>query len=413
MVTRLTDAEFKELRDPLTRSPGFFADPSKIDNANIQNQPKNPPGRSVSARVFPNGEFSVGFVPPKGISAKDRRYEEDRRYAEDNAEIHADIEIDESLPEGFKYTRTKVLPLPPKLGLGSESSQEVKKYGKKGITSYGRKMVRNGGDVLQKSVDGRYNRLLVMGTLTVPSYSEESMLNISRNWSNITRRFYQECKREYARKRYRFDYVGVTEIQPKRLQERGELGLHIHFLYVAIRLGRGKWVLHDSWVRNKWGHILADYLGENEPVQLPNYRRESVKTSAAAYLSKYLSKGGEQVQQVAEQFGEEYIPSQWWTISHDLRQCIHKHTISSQSTQAEVLMCICTQEMSEYYRYIRKATLETMTNQYAEVHKCPTEVLLGYGGLLSTEGKSLFIPSNQSQSIKQYLPRTLDKTGAN
>lgn len=185
MISQTWDDDIEAMRNRATKSPGFFKPPASINKNQSSLIAASRPDRTVSGRVFPNGEFGVGYVPPRGISAEDRRYEADRRYAELNAEITADIEIDESLPEGFKYTRTKVLNPPPKLGIGTESSQLGVKYGRKGITGYGRKMVRNAGTLIGRAAEGRYNRRVMMGTLTLPSYSPESMRNIAMNWGEI------------------------------------------------------------------------------------------------------------------------------------------------------------------------------------------------------------------------------------
>lgn len=390
-----------------TRAPGFFKDPRGVNSLTHGIAPPILPERSISARIFPNGEFGVGFIPRRGVSAEDRKYERDCRYARDNTEIVPDIQIS---PDGeqFTYVR-KIIPgfPPPKLGIGSESSQAVKKYGLKGITSYGRKMIRNAGTVLDKAFRHQYNRRLQMGTLTIPSYSPDEMRNICKNWGEVVRRFYQECKRIYARYRYPFYYASVTEIQPKRLAERGEVGLHLHFLFVAIRTGRGKWVLSDTWVRATWERILKSYLREETKSQLPNYRRESVSCSSAAYLSKYMSKGGEQVKQVCEEFGEEYLPSQWWSIDSTTRKCIKHYTISSQGATAEKLLVISRCGVSDYIRYIRCITLPINTNDYAKARDCPQEVVLGYGGLLTTRGFELFAPGNYFKDIGKMLPRTI------
>src|SRR5512147_1442146 len=305
MISQTWDDEIEAMRNRATKSPGFFKPPASLNKNQSLFIAKTRPDRTVSGRVFPNGEFGVGFRPPRGISANDRRYEADRRYAEENAEITADIEIDETLPEGFKYTRTKVLSPPPKLGIGAKSSQPRGKYGKKGITGYGRKMVRNGGTVMQQAGEGRYNRRMCMGTVTIPSYSPDTMKSICTHWNDIVRVFFQRIKRLYARHRYGFDYVFVTEIQPVRFETRGEVGLHLHFLFFAIRLGRGKWVLGDNTVRRFWQESIENYLAEGDKPQSPNYRRDMVNKSAAGYLAKYLSKGAEQVGQVIEEFGEE------------------------------------------------------------------------------------------------------------
>ncbi len=408
MITQAWTPEQIEVRNRATKSPGFFRPPASEKNQSIQYELSARPDRVVSGRVYPNGEFGVGFVPPRGITAEDCRYESDRRYAEENAEIIADIEIDDDSPEGYRYIRTKHLPSPPKLGIGSELSQPRGKYGLNGITSYGRKIIRNAGYLIDVACEGRYNRLPQMGTLTVPSYSPDTMERICSNWSNIVKRFFQECKRQYRRHRYEFDYASVTEIQPQRLAARSEVGLHLHFLFVAIRLGKNKWVLSDTWVRRVWQRILETYLGSQDVCQLPNYRRDSVRHSSAAYLAKYASKGCDLAREVAQEYGEQFIPSQWWSVSSGLRRAIRRHSILSSTVVADILLCICTQDMKEYYRYKRTVTLTIPTTDYAKAHNCPSEVVLGYGGLLSTDGCRLIQPPDMHQSIKSYLGRTLD-----
>jgi hypothetical protein len=413
MISQTWEDDIEAMRNRATKSPGFFKPPASL-NLKINPLIAAPrPDRTVSGRVFPNGEFGVGFRPPVGISAEDRRYEADRRYAEQNAEIIADIEIDETLPEGFKYTRTKVLSPPLKLGIGAKSSQPRGRYGKKGITGYGRKMVRNAGTVIQHSVEGRYNRKMCMGTVTLPSYSPETMKRICTHWGDIIRVFFQRIRRRYARYRYDFTYTSVSEIQPARYTSTGEVGLHLHFLFVAIRLGRGKWVLPHSVVRQYWEETIKNYLGQGEMSQHPNYRCDIVNKSAAGYLGKYLSKGGDQVKQVLEEQGEEYLPSQWWNMDNRTRKCIHRHTIVSQGAEADMLLSICTHDMKEYYRYKRTVTLATNATDYAKSLNCPEEVVLGYGGLLTPDGCRLFQPPDMSRSIKRFLGRTLDTSCRN
>lgn len=413
MISEIWDDTYIERRNRQVRSLSFFADPSLASKSSKQNHLSAPPGRSISARVFPNGEFGVGFVPPAGISAKDKKFDADIKYADMNAEITADIEIGEEFPEGFRYTRKIVPALPPKLGISSKSSQPDSRYGLKGITTYGRRMLRNAGHVMDVACKDRYNRLPQMGTLTIPSYSEDTMKRICQHWGDIVRRFFQECKRLYGQYRYRFDFAACTEIQPQRWRERHEVGLHIHFLFVAIRLGRNKWALPDDWVRSCWGRILQSYLDAGEDFQLPNYRRETVRNSSAAYIAKYASKGDGSIKEVLEEKGEEYIPHQWWSISNPLRRCIKQNTIRSRGTVADMLLCICSNGMEQYLRYVRCSTLTLHNTEYAIAHGCPGELVLGYGGLLSYDGKILLQPPDIDTNIRLYLSRTLDRYPAN
>jgi hypothetical protein len=365
--------------------------------------------KQISARIYPNGEFGVGYCSPSKKSAKERIYDKECRYAEDNAEIHPCIKISAD-GESFTYGR-EIIPgyPPPKLGIGSESSRASRKYGLNGITSYARKMVRNGGHLLDKRYKGKYGSFLKMATVTLPSYSPETMRRIAMHWGDIVRKFFQKMKRHHAKKNYPFNYVAVTEIQPRRLEQRGEVGLHIHFLYRAIRDRAGGWILPYSVLRQKWDATINHYLEENEELQPSNFRSEGVHSSSASYLAKYMSKGDETVAKVAEEFGEEYLPSQWWSMDSATRHCIKVHTISSTDELAYRLLVISRWGVSDYVRYIRVATLRTNANQYAKEHGCPAEIILGYGGLLSPDGYSLFSPPCQDESIYYYLPSTLDK----
>jgi hypothetical protein len=126
-----------------------------------------------------------------------------------------------------------------------------------------------------------------------------------------------------------------------------------------------------------------------------------------------MSKGDEIVRQVVEEFGESVVPSQWWSIDNRTRECLKAHTISSRSAIAQQLLHICSQDIKEYLVYKRTITMQVETNQYAEVHGCPQEIVLGYGGMLSPPGVELFSPRNQTASIRKYLPRTLDKCSRN
>ena len=398
------------IRDKRTKSPGFFKDPALQDKVvtNPLCTPSPDRGGRYSARIFPNGEFGVGYRKPSSISASDRRYEDDRRYAEENTQILPDVVVDPSYPEGFIYTRVEVPGVPPpKLVLGSQSSQRKKRYGLGGITAYGRKMLRNAGTLIDKACQGQYNRRVAMGTLTIPSFSDESMRNICINWHNIVRRFFQECKRAYARKRYRFDYASCTEVQPRRWSERGEIGLHLHFLFVTIRLGKGKWVLSHDWVRSVWQRILQDYLQGEEQCPPPQYNCQFSHTSSAAYIAKYASKGSNEINEIIEQEGEDWCPKQWWSISSGLRRSVNTCVLKYTGANADMLMHICTEGIEEYLQYTRRITMQIYKNDHSEEHSCPEEFLLGFGGMLTVSGKLLFpIAERIRTAIKLFLSRT-------
>jgi hypothetical protein len=412
LAPNLSDEQFERFLKK-TRSPGFFRDISSPRGfaSGTQTSPRGE--RSISAHIYPNGEFGVGFIPHGGISASDRRHERDYKYSQDNAYYAPDIIINDENPEGFEYTRTMVCPLPPKLGSGAELSQPRKRYGLKGITAHGRKMLRNAGHILDTVAKKGKGYMVQMGTLTIPSLSPERMKIIGARWNDITRRFFQECRRRYLRFGKIFDYASCSEIQPGRWEGSGEVGLHIHFLFVSFRLNKKMWSLPDSWVRTVWRRCLVRYVGEEGVPDNLNYRREAVSSSSAAYIAKYASKGTQFIEEVAGRMGQDCLPKQWWSMNSRLKKCIKAHTVSSRGSEAEVLLHICTHDLTDYLKYKRVAVLEVQNTDYAKLHNAPEAIVLGYGGMLSYAGKNLFEPEHFAASIREYMRLTVDSDIAN
>jgi len=365
---------------------------------------------AYSSTVFPNGEFGVGYVKPPKKSAEDARQERGEiigRTIESAYRLH-------TLEDGTVLVDSTddVGRLVPKLGIPVESSQAPKKYGLKGITSHGRKMLRNAGHCLDVAFRSRYGYLCQMGTLTIPSLEPERMRIICQRWGDIVRRFFQECKRRYKKLRLPFHYCSCTEIQPGRWESRREVGLHLHFLFVSVKVSNN-WSLPDQWVRDTWRRIMTKYSGcENVPKNL-NYRRDAVKQSSAAYIAKYASKGSEFVQEVADEMGEDCIPSQWWSMSASMRKCIKDCTYRSRSEQAELLLHICRHELDEYLRYIRVATIEERCIDKVTGQEVIGDRVIGYGGLLTPVGVKLFQPTDINTRIKGLLAYTLDNECGN
>lgn len=365
-----------------------------------------PPNPMYSATIYPNGEFGIGYVPVQKKRAEDARQDRgvicDTQFTEQER-IH-------ELEDGTKYIdSTEFVQMPsPKFSLPVESSQRRKKYGLKGITGYGRKMIRNGGHCIDQALKYSRRYFAQMGTVTIPSLSAERMRVICLEWSNIVRRFFQECKRRYKKLGMPFHYVSCTEIQPNRWENRREVGLHLHFLFIASK-HNNEWSLPDQWVRDTWKRCITTYVGEEEVPENLNYRREAVRESSAAYLAKYASKGTEFVEEVAEEMGEECLPSQWWSMSSSIKNCIKKTTVKSRGDQAELLLHVCRHEIKPYLRYVRVVEIpgENIDSETGEAGDGAR--IIGYGGMLSAEGMAMFLPTDITKRIKELLPCTLDR----
>lgn len=387
--------------------PGETVDTLRIDYEEKTHKELRPvPTSAYSCHIYPNGEFGVGYIPVPKKTTEDSR--------QDRGEVHGRIITEvartHELVDGtVLIDSTDLIQVSvPKLGIPLESSQTKKKYGLKGITSHGRKMLRNGGHCLDVAFRHRRGYLPQMGTLTVPSLSPDRMRVMCQRWGDIVRRFFQECKRKYKKLGMPFHYCCCTEIQPGRWEERREVGLHLHFLFIAKRI-KGDWSMPDQWVRDTWRRVITKYVGDDGVPENLNYRRDTVKQSSAAYLAKYASKGTEFIKEVAEEVGEDCIPSQWWSMSASLRHCIHKCTYSSRGSQAELLLHICRHELDEYLRFVRVATITEEWHNKATGALESRERIIGYGGLLDMPGRRLFQPADMNACIKLLLPSTLDK----
>lgn len=334
----------------------------------------------ASCRVYPNGEFGVGRVPAKSKLAEDERYdrmevagwkfaEEGRRHELEDGTVLHDI-------------TDKIQTPAPKLGTVSELSQPVQKYGKNGITNYGKRIVRNAGFLMEE----RFGRgTLQMGTLTIPSFDEPIMLVVCSNWAQLQKRFFEKCKRRYEKYKRPWMYVSVTEIQPRRWNQRKECGLHIHFLAPSYYLGlHNEYTLDDNWVRGAWRACISDLLSAKFPdgfrddmLPTPNYRREKVKKSAAAYLGKYMSKGSDICEEVIADLGEEWLPSQWWSASSNLKKWLKSRTIHASGHTAEMLMRFCSDGREELLCYSAPVIIESIFGG---------ERIIGYSGRLTEAG---------------------------
>lgn len=313
-----------------------------------------------SGKLYPNKKFSLGIIPRKKTRKSEREYEKNYakqpetdyfslidwltaktniggKYCSLNenpvkttdvlqpapgyAESEDLLKKMDSVADGDYsnfYESEKILDRPLFIK-GSESSQrEIKKYGLHGITKYGRNCVENICILLQR----RYGRKrLGFATCTLPPVGKETLRTILASWGDIVRRFYQKVKRLFKKRGDEFDYVGVTEIQEKRFVSSGMAVPHLHYVYVSRRTSYGNYTAHVSEVYPLWNDAVNEVLllhgckrimgvnGHKGGVKL-----ESVRSSASAYLGKYISKGCKVVEAMQEK-GYEEFPKQWWTAS--------------------------------------------------------------------------------------------------
>lgn len=276
-----------------------------------------PCDRTFSGRIFPSGDFSVGIVPAPKQRPADEEYERTR-----GRMTRRVIRWQENGVDYFEvnYAPNTCVSHPPNLVSGTKSAHRGK-YGSRGITSYGKKMVRSGAKILQEEWGLKCTGF---GTLTLPSFSSEESQIIATSWGQLVKRFFEEFKRQQCRHGGDERYVCVTEVQEARWAESGELGLHVHFIYQARKVPRGtNWLISANWCRQTWRRILANRLGYVcADIPQPRCELKLVRRDAAGYLGKYMSKGGKILERIKEAMPTLALPSQWWGCDASTRRDI-------------------------------------------------------------------------------------------
>ena len=193
--------------------------------------------------------------------------------------------------------------------------------GTKGLTSDGRKMVRNAVWRVQR-LKGR--KCLSFVTLTIPRVSFEEGWYVSTNWSEIVRIFYQKLGRRLESMGAPKLWASVTEMQPERSAREGHPALHLHFVIVG-RLSRySDWLFSPSDLRELWRSVLEPYIpGERDWSRCENVQQ--VRKDASAYMSKYLSKGVEGGLGIRSDETGWSLPTAWYNIPLKLRQWIREN----------------------------------------------------------------------------------------
>ena len=269
--------------------------------------------RQPKLTLWPNGQFSLSYV-----------------YRTDSAPV---LENDEwRFIRGVGYRRSASGP-PPNLVSAAKSSQTEdgskvssrKKYGLKGITRFGTKMVRSGASLLQRKF-GKDD--LVFLTLTVPVLSRDERGALAREWGDVMRQVIQRLCRLLERAGQPQEVVSVTELQTARLSKYSQAYLHAHLVLPARQRFRRGWVIDVSEFRTWWSSLIERKIGRQLET-LPRIETKLVRKSAEGYLGKYMSKGNESMEGIVEDLGEDAVPGQQWNMSAALRKKVKTATVKS------------------------------------------------------------------------------------
>lgn len=229
----------------------------------------------------------------------------------------------------------------PLLVKSLKSSRKPRKpYGQKGITTYGKRVVKNASLLLERKYGkGR----LGFVTCSLPSFPEREHALLNGCWGEVVRRFYQKLKRQLEKVSQPFIYCGVTEIQEKRFKKHGIPAPHLHFVYLSRSNSRSRYWLYICQIHRAWNQAIQEGLvfagssfSMEDELAWGSVHAQRVKKSCAAYLGKYISKGCRVLESMIEKGWTEF-PRQWWTACMQTKKMYKESLIKPNASMRSML----------------------------------------------------------------------------
>ena len=292
---------------------------------------------SPSGRLWPNGEFTLGY----SFLGEESDKVEDWAWTDGAGGLGAD-ELDERLEclHGWLDCVQRVNELDSAIALqiltlSNASYPEICKIplkrGLKGLTGYGAKMVRSGCFLLEEKL-GKED--CVMITLTVPTMGRTGRRTLALRWGQVTNELVKRLTLKLGLAGRTPAVIGCVEIQTARLEKYGQAYLHLHVVCPAHSNTGGRWAIDVDDLRTWWGKCLERHTGSSLP-HLPRVETAIVKKSVEGYLGKYLSKGtGDDLESFIEDLGSDCIPAQWWFASAPMKAAIKRGTATGRNCGA-------------------------------------------------------------------------------
>lgn len=205
---------------------------------------------------------------------------------------------------------------------------ELRPRGSKGMTALGRKMIKSAGALINNHpVFG----LSTFATITIPPLTRDQRKLLVERWPELIRQLLQQVARQIVSQGLPPVVLSVTEVQPGRLREYGEAYPHLHLLW-PNRKGarRGSWSVDVRKLR-EWFRSALERMLETPVEGHINIDIRPVRGSVAAYMSKYMSKGGECVSNSIKDWQGATI-KQWWNLTATARKWVNKNKYSGYKT---------------------------------------------------------------------------------
>jgi hypothetical protein len=275
----------------------------------------------LQAKLWPNGELSLHY--PKKLKTERMRA----------AQRQPDDTLNACLIRA--YGVAGALEARERMGLSNvcnfdKKEKSLPRYGLKGITSKGRRIIRNACYLLEKEVDKRF---LTFATVTLPELPYEQMVAVHASWHKVVDAYRREIRRELVNCGLSGEMIGVSEIQPKRWEKTGMPVLHCHFVWHGRKRGEN-WAIATAKHDEIWRRAVTTVIANMDADFSSAANLQPVRKSAENYLSKYMSKGGAAIAEVVSSGLSDLLPRQWWSCSRSLSRRIAKQLrIFSRGTQ--------------------------------------------------------------------------------
>lgn len=265
----------------------------------------------LTTRIYPNGEFSV-WEQKKTVAV-------------------------EPPPDQPDYLGLSLLPISHRVALGMSDPPPARaREGLKGITKHGARTVRNGAFLLEQKYGQAHLTFL---TCTLPMVDDCAEYNAGREWPEIIRIFNQSLTRLLKAAGLPPSYVGCTEIQEKRYEERGGLPLHLHMVFPGRKRFK-KWAISADQFRGLWYNAVTarcpEFKGKNFKASVDC---QPVRVSAESYLGKYMTKGAASLSNLTREDPGliEFLPLSWWSCSMTVKRAIGKRITGGTRTAMNLI----------------------------------------------------------------------------
>jgi hypothetical protein len=181
---------------------------------------------------------------------------------------------------------------------------------------------------------GTYDRLcLSFITLTLPALSPDDLVKCCQGFSVLVHMVNKRIRERLQDGGATGDYQAVIEIQEERWKKWGQVAPHIHLLCQG-RLWRNRpWIITKEWLDNTWANVLANCLGHPVPAKAC-CRIEVPRKGLRGEMGKYLTKGGQILEEIKDAGKGDLLPHQWQSRYSPMMKRVKEARIHLKGEQA-------------------------------------------------------------------------------